>query len=85
MANDMTAVKIAIAAPIVVGAVMIGSVIASVPPEDRPVQWPVFGGISVIGLIAAVILLRRSGAALPPSGNRISSTGAKIIPFARAA
>jgi hypothetical protein len=77
--------RTACAVPIVVGIAILGGVLASVPPEDRAVQWPILGGLSAAGLTVAALILYHAGVATPPTGTGIRSTGAAIIPFRRAA
>jgi hypothetical protein len=51
-----------VAVPIATGCLVVGSVFADVPREDRHVQWPVLAGVVLLGLAAAVIVLRRCAA-----------------------
>lgn len=71
----------AIAVPLVAGAVIVGATFASVPPQDRRVHWPVLGGVTVLAVAAAVLVLRRGGIPVPPARKLMPETGAVVVPF----
>ena len=67
-----------------VGALIIGAVFASVPREDRAVQWPVIGGVLAGGALAAAVALRKGWRPAPKNGRTVTPSGAVVIPFRRA-
>jgi hypothetical protein len=71
----------AIAVPIAAGAIILGATFASVPREDRAVEWPLLGGVAVLTAAVAVVLLRRGGMPFPPARKVIPEAGAVVIPM----
>jgi hypothetical protein len=70
---------------IAVGAAVAGAVFASVPREDRAVQWPVLGMLTAGGLAIAMVL-RNGSLPGPRDGMTIApSSGGVVIPFRRPA
>ena len=79
----MNAAKIII--PVAIGAAIVGGAFASVPRENRHVEWPIMGAMTGIAAIISVMLLRQSGFKPPAVVDDIPGGNAQIIPFPRAA